>query len=207
MFFTVRGHVGCSSEEDTVIMAPVPAVKSEFTPKSEWTSSIGNGVGHFFSQLTPDVAYGKVFVGSRDGEVKALDPENGKTLWSIDLEDETIARLSGGIVAAYSALFIGSENGEVIALEAETGEVKWRSTVNGEVLARPVVDSNLVIVNTSRGILTALDAETGEEKWNISTEVPNLTLRGDSSPVAVAGGVFWVRLMVVLLQQLLSADS
>ncbi len=183
--------VGCSSEEDTVIMAPVPTVKSQFTPQGEWKASIGDGVGHYFSQLTPDIAYDKVFVGSRDGEVKALDPETGKTIWEIDLEDETIARLSGGIVAAYSNIFIGSENGEVIALVAETGEEKWRSKVNGEVLARPVVDSNLVIVNTSRGVLIALDAETGEEKWTISTEVPNLTLRGDSTPVAVAGGVFW----------------
>lgn len=182
---------GCAGEEDTIIMAPVPVVQSEFTPESEWTNSIGKGVGHYFSKLAPDVAYGKVFVASRDGAVKALDPTTGKALWNNDLESETSARLSGGIVAAYGKVFIGSENGQVIALDEASGEELWRSVINGEVLARPIVDSNLVIVHTSRGSLIALDEDSGEEKWTISIEVPNLTLRGDSSPAAVSGGVFW----------------
>lgn len=183
--------VGCSSEEDTVVMAPVPQVSSQFTPDSQWSASIGSGIGHYFSKLRPEYAYDKVFVASRDGEVKALDPENGKALWSNDLEDDVIARLSGGINASYGKVFIGSENGEVIALDAETGELLWRKAVTGEVLARPATDNSFVIVNTSRGILVALNEETGEEAWSISTEVPNLTLRGDSAPATVSGGIFW----------------
>ncbi|WP_367987116.1 outer membrane protein assembly factor BamB [Vibrio sp. NTOU-M3] len=182
---------GCASEEDTIIMAPLPQVDSEFTPSSNWSTSIGDGVGHYFSNLSPAYAYGKVFVAARDGLVKALDPENGQTLWETDLEQDTIARLSGGITAAYSQIFIGSENGQVIALDEETGEVKWRVDVDGEVLANPTTDNNLVIVHTSRGMLIALAQDTGEQKWTISTEVPNLTLRGDSTPAAVGGGVFW----------------
>ncbi|NMT56741.1 PQQ-binding-like beta-propeller repeat protein, partial [Vibrio parahaemolyticus] len=68
---------------------------------------------------------------------------------------------------------------------------KWRVAVAGEVLAKPVAEGSLVIVNTSNGILIALDQTNGEQKWAISTDVPNLTLRGDSTPVAVSGGVFW----------------
>ena len=58
---------GCASEEDTVIMAPVPKVNNEFTPKSLWSASIGDGVEHYFSKLTPEYAYDKVFVASREG--------------------------------------------------------------------------------------------------------------------------------------------
>ena len=36
---------GCASEEDTIIMAPVPQVDSEFTPKSQWSNSVSGGVG------------------------------------------------------------------------------------------------------------------------------------------------------------------
>ncbi|MCK6265390.1 outer membrane protein assembly factor BamB [Vibrio sp. ZSDE26] len=183
--------IGCASEEDTIIMAPVPVVTSEFTPDQQWSASAGKGVGHFFSKLAPEYAYGKVFVASRDGLVKALDPENGKTLWQNDLEEEVSARLSGGIVAAYNQIYIGSENGQLIALNQETGELAWRVVVDGEVLAAPVADSNMIIVNTSRGMLIAVDQSTGEQKWTISTDVPNLTLRGDSAPVTVSGGVFW----------------
>jgi len=182
---------GCAGEEENVVMAPVPVVKSEFTPTTLWSASIDDGVGHYFSKLQPEYAYDKLFVASRDGLVKALDPETGKELWSKDLEEDVSARLSGGILAAYSQIYIGSENGTVTALDAETGELAWSVKVEGEVLASPVADNNLIIVNTSRGTLVALDQATGSQKWTISTEVPNLTLRGDSQPVAVSGGVFW----------------
>jgi outer membrane protein assembly factor BamB len=187
----ITGLAACSSEEDTVIMAPVPLVQSEFTPQTNWTSSLKGGVGHFFSELSPVYAYDSLFVASRDGLVQALDPENGQQIWSQNLEGDTSARLSGGIHAAYGQLFIGSENGELIALDVETGEVNWRSPVQGEVLSESTTESNLVITHTSRGILVAHKKETGEEVWSISTEVPALTLRGTSAPVTASGGVFW----------------
>ncbi|GEA49226.1 outer membrane protein assembly factor BamB [Vibrio inusitatus NBRC 102082] len=183
--------VGCASEEDTIIMAPVPVVESQFTPEVVWSTSVGDGVGQYFSKLTPTYAYNKVFVASRDGEVMALDPESGGKIWTADLEKDVPARLSGGINASYGKLFIGTENGEMIALDAETGEEKWRVEVDGEVLSVPETDANLVLVHTTRGALVALEEETGNEMWTVSTEVPNLTLRGTSSPVAVSGGVFW----------------
>ncbi|WP_428772263.1 outer membrane protein assembly factor BamB [Vibrio sp.] len=184
--------IGCASEEDTIIMAPVPQVSSEFTPDSEWSTKIGEGVGHYFSKLVPEYAYDKIFVASRDGKVEALDPDSGKRLWQQDLQQgDSPERLAGGILAAYSKLFIGSENGQMIALDAESGELLWRVDVDGEVLAKPAADANLVIVHTSRGILLALDSETGEQKWTISSDVPNLTLRGVSAPTTTSGGVFW----------------
>ncbi len=182
---------GCASEEDTIVMAPVPTVSNQFTPEKLWTTSIADGVGRYFSKLKPAYAYDKVFVASRSGLVKALNPEDGKTLWQRDLEKDTPARLSGGITPGYNKIFIGSENGQVIALDAESGEIAWTANVEGEVLAAPTTDSNLVMVNTSRGMLVALDQSSGAQKWTISTEVPNLTLRGDSQPVAAGGGVFW----------------
>ncbi|OBT17230.1 outer membrane protein assembly factor BamB [Vibrio sp. UCD-FRSSP16_10] len=188
--FTVA-IVGCASEEDTIIMAPVPVVESQFTPSVTWSHSVGDGVGQYFSKLTPAYAYGKVFVASRDGDVVAFDATTGDEVWSVNLEKEVPARLSGGIKASYGQLFIGTENGELISLDAESGEEKWRSDVDGEVLSVPETDANLVLVHTTRGALVALEEETGNEKWTVSTEVPNLTLRGTSSPVAVSGGVFW----------------
>lgn len=182
---------GCAGEEENIIMAPLPTVTSEFTPQTLWSSSVGNGVGHYFSKLMPEYAYDKVFVASRDGEVKALDPETGKQIWRVNLRQDVPARLSGGLVAAYGQLFIGSENGEVIALDAESGELSWRTNVEGEVLASVAADNSFIIVNSSRGVLVALDSSSGEQKWSISTEVPSLTLRGDSRPVTASGGVFW----------------
>ncbi|OEF28610.1 outer membrane protein assembly factor BamB [Vibrio rumoiensis] len=185
------GLLGCSSEEDTIVMSPLPVVKSEFTPSTEWTASVGDGVGHFFSKLSPVYAYDKVFVASRDGEIKALDPETGKTLWKKDLGEDKPARLSGGLTASYDKLYIGSENGQAYALSVDDGSIVWQKTVDGEVLAKPLADESLVMFHTSKGSLVALKQDTGDSAWEISNEVPNLTLRGDSSPVSVSGGVFW----------------
>ncbi|CAH0524878.1 outer membrane protein assembly factor BamB [Vibrio hippocampi] len=183
--------VGCSSEEDSIVMAPLPVVDSEFTPSTEWSSSIGSGVGQYFSNLSPVYAYDNLFVASRDGVVKAYDVETGNTLWQTKVESETLPRLSGGLSAAYEKLYIGTENGEVIALSIENGEELWRANVKGEVLANPVADASLIMVHTSQGLLVGLDQADGSERWTISTDVPNLTLRGDSTPVAESGGVFW----------------
>ncbi|MDC0609131.1 outer membrane protein assembly factor BamB [Vibrio sp.] len=183
--------MGCSSEEDSIVMAPVPQVNSQFTPDVDWSTSVGSGVGHYFSKLKPEYAYGKIFVASRDGEVRALDPENGKVLWSKDLEVGSPVKLAGGISSGINKVFVGSETGVIYALDAENGNVDWTANVSGEVLAAPTTDGSLVIVNTSEGELIGLDQQDGKQKWVINTEVPNLTLRGDSAPVAVSGGVFW----------------
>ena len=186
----IAGLSGCASD-DAIVMSPVPKVKSQFTPEKDWSTSVGSGVGQFYSKLTPTYAYNKLFVASREGEVKALDPSNGDTVWSTDLEKDSTARLAGGISAAYGKVYIGSENGFVTALNAETGKVEWRADVDGEVLTPVATDSNLVFVHTSRGMLIALNQTTGKEKWSVSTDVPTLTMRGDSAPVAESGAVFW----------------
>ncbi|SJN57985.1 Outer membrane protein assembly factor BamB precursor [Vibrio ruber DSM 16370] len=185
------GLAGCSGEEESVVMAPVPVVNSEFTPHIDWRASVGSGVGHYFSKLKPKYVYDTIFVADRDGLVKALNPENGKELWHRDLEIDDPIRLAGGIAAGFNQIYVGSENGIVYALNAKTGDLKWKQNIGGEVLASPTTDSNLLIINTSNGNLTALDQNSGKEQWVISTEVPNLTLRGVSEPVAVSGGVFW----------------
>jgi outer membrane protein assembly factor BamB len=182
---------GCSSETDTIIMAPVPPVSSEFTPKKLWQADIGQGVGHYFSKLKPVYAYDTIYIASRNGELKAISPQDGRTLWKVKINEKRLPRLSGGLTASNNQLYIGSENGDVYAIDAKTGEMKWTSEVTGEVLASPAVDAGLVIVNTSDGSLVALDQKTGLQRWKIASEVPNLTLRGDSSPIALSGGVFW----------------
>ncbi|HIF9242413.1 TPA: outer membrane protein assembly factor BamB [Photobacterium damselae] len=182
---------GCASEEDSIHMAPLPVVKNAFTPETLWSDSVGDGVAGYFSRLTPAIGDGKIFVADRDGLVEALDPSNGKVLWKQDFEGDTSAKLSGGIVYSSGVIYIGSENADVLAINAENGDEIWRAKVQGEVLSKPLVDEGLVVVNTSNGFLQALDVSTGESKWQISSEVPTLTLRGDSSPVAISGGVFW----------------
>jgi outer membrane protein assembly factor BamB len=76
--------------------------------------------------------------------------------------------------------------------------------VGGEVLATPATDSGKVVITTGVGQLLALDGETGKIDWTVTSEQPNLTLRGTAAPVIAAGGVLYGRadgkIGIVLLQ-------
>lgn len=184
--------LGCAGEEDTIVMSPLPEVESQFTPTTLWSNSIGSGVGQFFSKLSP--AYDgldKIFVASRDGDIKAIDSETGETLWSTEVDVKGSARLSGGITAAIDKFVIGSENGVVYAFSNDDGSLLWQQEVDGEVVSKPLIENGLVVVNTSKGTLVGLNELDGTQAWEINNDVPNLTLRGESAPIGIAGGVFW----------------
>lgn len=182
---------GCANEEVINKPAALPEVVSSFTPVARWDSRIASGVEQHVSRLSPVFAYDKVFVAARAGEVAALDPATGEPVWEIDLSDANITSISGGLTASYQKLYFGTESGELVALNAETGDLLWRINAEGEILATPLADENLIIVHTSKGDVAAFDSSTGEQQWRITTDVPTLTLRGDSAPVATGGGVFW----------------
>ena len=193
---------GCSlfsSEEDLTPMAPLPVVESAFSADTQWSSSVGDGIGDFYSQLQPVVEEDHIYAAARDGDVTAFDRNSGETLWSVDLADLPInadkrsARLSGGLVSRYGKLFLGSENGVVYALNEANGEVLWQTTVPGEVVASPAVEDGRVVVLTTSGRLMALDTDEGKLQWTLSEEQPPLTLRSASTPVITNGAVLYGR--------------
>ncbi|KKL48791.1 hypothetical protein LCGC14_2321960, partial [marine sediment metagenome] len=155
--------VGCSSSDEEELV--LPEIVNQFETDIVWQESIGNGVEHYFSRLTPAVYKDHVFVANRDGEVEALSLENGDTIWQTDVRENSSfwpwqsdisAKLSGGILQAYGKIFIGSEHGYLLALDRETGEIVWRKKVPGEVLAKPAAGDGLIFVNLGSGKLLAL---------------------------------------------------
>lgn len=203
---------GCSSETDSIIMAPLPQVENQFTPSIVWDRSVGNGVGQFYSELSPVWDGSAVYAADRKGLVKAFELDSGKELWSVDLSKRTgflsanlSALLSGGLTVDGDKIFVGTERGTVIALNKEDGQVAWDVEVAGEALSKPVVSNDLVVIHTSNGQLQALDINSGEIKWTVNMDTPSLSLRGESAP-AVAFGAAIVggdngRVSAVLLSQ------
>ncbi|MGN4989296.1 outer membrane protein assembly factor BamB [Aeromonas sp. 97A] len=197
--FALQGCSLFSSEEDLNPMAPLPKVESAFTADTAWSSTVGDGIGDFYSQLKPVVEEDRIYAAARDGDVSAFDRASGDRLWSVDLADLPVnadkrsARLSGGLVSRYGKLFLGSENGGVYALNEENGEVLWQTNVPGEVVASPAVEDGRVVVLTTSGRLIALDADEGKMQWSLSEEQPPLTLRSAGAPVITNGAVIYGR--------------
>jgi outer membrane protein assembly factor BamB len=205
---------GCSlfnSEEDVVKMSPLPTVENQFTPSTAWDTSVGSGIGDFYSNLHPAYADNVVYAADRKGTVKAMNLGDGKEVWSVNLAEKdgwfshAPALLSGGLTVSGGHVYVGSEKAKVYALNTSDGTVAWQTTVAGEAMSRPVISDGMVIVHTSNGLLQALNESDGAVKWTVNLDMPSLSLRGESAP-AVAYGAAIVggdngRVSAVMLQQ------
>ncbi|CDM89155.1 outer membrane protein assembly factor BamB [Xenorhabdus bovienii] len=203
---------GCSSEQDTLAMSPLPKVENQFNPRVIWDKSVGSGVGQYYSHLSPVWQGSTVYVADRTGVVKAFEVDTGKELWVTDLSEKAgflssrlPALLSGGLTVSGERLYVGTEQAKVIALDTTNGKVEWESNVAGEALSRPVVSDGLVLIHTGNGLLQALNETNGSAVWSVNMDTPSLSIRGESAP-AVAYGAAIVggdngRISAVLMSQ------
>ncbi|WP_435945838.1 outer membrane protein assembly factor BamB [Dryocola sp. BD586] len=194
---------GCSlfsGEEDVVKMSPLPKVENQFEPEKVWSTSVGSGIGDFYSNLHPAWQDSAVYAADRRGTVKAVNADDGKEIWSVDLSEKTgffssnrPALLSGGVTVSGAHVYVGSEKAQVFALNTSDGSIAWQTKAAGEVLSRPVVSDGLVLVHTSNGQLQAMNETDGAVAWTVNLDIPALSLRGESAPstafgAAIVGG-------------------
>ena len=114
---------GCSllrGEEDAVTVSPLPKIENQFQPAKIWSASVGDGVGEYYSYLQPAWRDSLLFAADRKGRVSALDINNGKLIWQVNLSEKQgiwskngSALLSGGVTVAGDRLYIGSEKAVV----------------------------------------------------------------------------------------------
>jgi outer membrane protein assembly factor BamB len=150
-----------------------------------WSTRVGDGAEFLRVALQPAGDGNRVYAASRDGNVVALDPETGKTIWRTELD----MLLSSGPGVGENLVVVGAADGYLIALEADTGTEVWRANVTGESLARPVVSDDTVIVMTIDNRLRAVSAFNGASRWTIEQSTPDLTMRGSAPPVLVGSTV------------------
>ena len=118
---------------------------------------------------SPVVADGRVYFGSSDERLYALDAKTGTIQWAFK---------SGGMIhaapaVAGKALVFGSWDGVVYALDAASGKQLWRyqteteqetSTLFG-VQAPPLIDGDTVYIGSRDTYFYALDLASGKMKW------------------------------------------
>ena len=78
--------MGCSSNDDEEPEELVlPVIVNQFETKVLWQESVGDGVGHYYSKLSPTIYKETVYVAGRNGKVKALSLETGDVIWQKDV--------------------------------------------------------------------------------------------------------------------------
>lgn len=141
---------------------------------------------------SPAVAGGRIYVGSADGHVYAVDLD-GRQVWKTGLGTAVTASpaVAGGRV------FVQGRTGEVVALAAASGAVEWRVPTGADApldwgfesgdlyVSSPVVTGGKVLIGGGDGHLYALDAANGKTLWKVKTGG-----RVRSSP-AVSDGVVY----------------
>src|ERR1043166_6867727 len=122
---------------------------------------------------SPAVFNGRVYFGSSDGNIYALDEKTGVLHWKF--ETKGIVHASPAI--AGNTIYIGSWDSYLYALDAETGAEKWRFKTGEDPIiynqvgfqSSPAVVDGVVYVGCRDAHLYAIDARTGRKKWDYPT--------------------------------------
>ncbi len=130
-----------------------------------------------------DPVTGYVVVGTRDGWVRAFDPD-GTLVWLFEAKGrfEAPAGIDGDTVYA------ASTDGRLYALELGSGKLRWSYNAQEELGTTPVVAGDLVLMMTLQDTLIAVDAKTGAWRWHHRREQrEGFTIYGAAAAVVADG--------------------
>jgi outer membrane protein assembly factor BamB len=109
------------------------------------------------------LASGRLYLGTDDGHVLALDPANGSRLWAF---------AAGGTIVSTPVVdsgrvYFGSFDGRVYALDAASGSLIWQHATGAAVISTPALHEGRVIVGSRSYDLLALDGASGKPVWTV----------------------------------------
>lgn len=202
-----RHDVGFGNRRGALMLTPVA------TERWVITSDI-NGRLHSFDRLsgkkhwrkdletrTGGIAagYGYLVVGTRDGEVQALDLETGEPRWQARVSSEVLASpaLDAGMVVVQTL------DGRVTALRLDSGAALWTHeevvpvlTLHGT--STPLIKNGRIYTAYASGKVVVLDQNTGIPVWERRVAEPtgrsemDRLVDVDANIIVEAGGVFAV---------------
>ncbi|MEX2475175.1 outer membrane protein assembly factor BamB [Marinobacter sp.] len=170
---------GCSTKEPIEEPAPVPDIDSSVELDEIWTMGVGDGHGDQFLYLTPLNTGDVLYAAAANGDVYAVQAENGKVDWYKDLDEEVFAGLGGD----RDQLYLVTRDARLMALSRMNGDVLWEAALPNEVLATPQSNGEIVVVQTTDGKLLSFDAASGEQTWQYDGVVPVLSMRAAAPPL------------------------
>jgi outer membrane protein assembly factor BamB len=147
-------------------------------PGPAWGFQAGTRTNNAIN-AAPAVADGRVYVGSENNTLYALDRSDGTEAWAV--ETSSPVRSTPAIVDG--TVYVGTDAGRILAVDAESGEPEWDTGVGGRVRGSPAVADGRVHVGSGDGAVYAVDAATGEQVW--AFEEPED--RVDTAPAVVTG--------------------
>lgn len=113
----------------------------------------------------PAVVGNRLYVGSSDRHVYALDATNGSKLWSFSTGNWVWATPT----VAGDRLYVGSMDHNLYSLDAASGQQHWKVAVDGGIAAQAALKDGVLYFGSLDGKLYAVDAARGEIIWKFQT--------------------------------------
>ena len=156
---------------------------------------------------SPAIWHNRVFFGSSDGNVYALDASSGAPMWKFKTND--VVHASPAV--ANGMLYIGSWDSYFYALNAATGKQVWRFKTGEDhaihnqvgIQSSAAVADGTVFFGCRDSHLYALDARTGQLRWAFPTHGSWVV----SSPAARGSSVYFSTSDSSLVYELRSHDG
>lgn len=173
-----------------------------FDVRDNGTGSLLDGL-NFWSSETARVSggvsqgYDKIFIGTENGDVVALNPDTGELVWRVKVKGEVIASPAAG----EGYVLVNTSAGYLFALHPDTGEQRWMHEQESSLLSlrgtsEPVVASGGVIFGSGAGKVSVLIADKGVLAWDAAIAVPkgatdlSRMVDVDATPIVVDGTVY-----------------
>lgn len=187
--------VGFDTEMNLDVVLCLDAVTGEEIWARTYPGEIRNS-GHGGGTLTtPAVVGGRVYVSTREGELRCLDAESGEVVWMTDLAEENqTAPLDYGFGGSPLVLAdkVVCNVGKTVAVDIETGERLWATRDHMALYSTPTTfeldGERTIAVFTKEGLLL-LDEATGEERRNFAWRKGKVTVNA-ATPVVAGERIF-----------------
>ena len=125
-----------------------------------WRARISDG-----SWSSPTAYDGKVFLGTKDGQVVAFSEATGTKSWERDIG----SRVRCSPTVCDGSLVIGGFDHDVYVLDADTGALSHTIATDGAVESSPTVSDGTIFVGSNDEQLQAYALQSGETTWAVKT--------------------------------------
>jgi outer membrane protein assembly factor BamB len=103
----------------------------------------------------------RLYIGSRDGNVYALDPASGSEIWRFRTGD-----MVTGTPAVHGDLVLFSSFDKyAYAVKADDATLQWKRDLKGELPSDVVIAENRALIGSRSYDLNALEPSSGETRW------------------------------------------
>ena len=197
--------LSCSAKSNN--LPPTPLQENQ--PKDvnisiKWQQETGNGNNGLLNyKLSPYIKNNVVYAPNEDGELFALNLNNGSILWKHKIKEN----ISSQPNATSNMVIFGTKQGDLYSLNSKDGQEIWKTNIPSTLVSQPTIYKNFIYLQTHDGSISKYKLTTGTKIWQQTNVIPKLMLNYNSSPFIVNGNVMIGTSYGTLLGYMLSNGS